>query len=162
MEGPARDLYEAAVLQARQPGFYRALGVPDTVDGRFDLISLHVFLLLHRLSALTEAKLTQALFDCFFADMDVNLREMGAGDLGVGKRVKKMARAFMGRVAAYQTALDDAAPGALVEALRRNVYRGGEGAAGELAAYVRRQVERLNEQPIERLRSGQVQFGEAP
>ncbi|MEX2297639.1 MAG: ubiquinol-cytochrome C chaperone family protein, partial [Dongiaceae bacterium] len=106
---PARALYEAAVEQARSPAFYTALGVPDTVDGRFELIALHGFLVMHRLK--TEPgegpPLAQALFDFMFADMDAALREMGAGDLGVGRRVKTMAKSFLGRVAAYEAGLAD-------------------------------------------------------
>ena len=82
------------MAQARQPGFYRDCGVPDSVDGRFELIALHTFLVLHRLKADatdTEA-LGQALFDVMFQDMDQSLRELGAGDLGVGPRVKRMAQ----------------------------------------------------------------------
>src|ERR1700761_176269 len=97
-------LYAKAVAQARQPVFYAEREVPDTVDGRFDLLVLHVFLLLHRLGAEGKAtkSLNQGLFDLMFADMDRSLREMGVSDMSVGKRVKDMARAFYGRVDAYE------------------------------------------------------------
>ncbi len=87
-EARARALYEGVVAQARQPGFYRDCGVPDSVDGRFELIALHAFLVLHRLKAdpTDTAALGQALFDVMFQDMDQSLRELGAGDLGVGPR----------------------------------------------------------------------------
>ncbi len=134
-EARARALYEGVVAQARQVGFYRDCGVPDTVDGRFELIALHVFLVLHRLKADpadTEA-LGQALFDVMFQDMDQSLRELGAGDLGVGRRVKSMAQGLYGRIAAYEAGLNGPAPGQeagpeagpeaeLEAALRRNLF----------------------------------------
>ena len=95
----ADKLYRSVVSQARRPEFYLLVGVPDSLDGRFELNALHVFLVLDRLKQdyPRGAGLGQALHDVFFADMDHSLREMGAGDLGVGKRVKKMAQGFYGR-----------------------------------------------------------------
>ena len=95
----AAGLYGAVVAQARQVVFYRDLGVPDTVDGRFELIVLHMVLLLRRLNREGDdgAALRQALFDVLLDDMDRSLREMGVGDLGVGRRVKAMGKAFYGR-----------------------------------------------------------------
>ena len=122
-EDRARTLYEGIVAQARQPGFYRHCGVPDTVDGRFELIALHAFLVLHRLKADPEdtEDLGQALFDTMFDDMDQSLRELGAGDLGVGLRVKRMAQGLYGRIAAYEAGLS--APVTELEAaLRRNLF----------------------------------------
>jgi cytochrome b pre-mRNA-processing protein 3 len=119
----ARALYERVVAQARQPGFYRDCGVPDTVDGRFESIALHAFLVLHRLKADPGATedLGQALFDVMFQDMDQSLRELGAGDLGVGPRVKRMAQGLYGRIAAYEAGLSG--PAAELEAaLRRNLF----------------------------------------
>ena len=106
----ADALYVRAVKQARQPKFYADMGVPDNVDGRFDMIALHVFLILRRLkqeNARSQAT-AQALLDAMFTDMDRGLRELGAGDLGVGRRVKVMAKAFYGRVAAYDRGLKSA------------------------------------------------------
>ena len=124
----ARCLYMAAVRQARDPVFYTAGGVADTLDGRFDLIVLHVVPLMRRLRQCGEAgrRLSQALFDVMFDDMDQSLREMGVGDLRVGKRVKQMARAFYGRALAYDRAFD-LAPGAerrhsIAQALERNIF----------------------------------------
>lgn len=117
------SLYAAIVTQSRRPEFYASLGVPDTVDGRFDLIALHMFLVLHRLkqAGSAAAATSQALFDTMFADMDYNLREMGAGDLGVGRRVRAMAEGLYGRIAAYEQGLasDEVA---LAAALRRNLF----------------------------------------
>ena len=121
----AHVLYVAVVNQARKPFLFDNFGVPDTVDGRFDMISLHVFLILRKLN--TDKKkiegLSQSLFDTMFADMDRSLREMGAGDLGVGKRVKAMATAFYGRLAAYEKAMENEDSELLTEAILRNVFR---------------------------------------
>ena len=104
--GPAFALYAAAVAAAREPWFYQALGVPDTLDGRFDLVALHAFLLIHRLQAAPDPgpALAQAVFDAMFSDMDNNLREIGVSDLRVGKRVRAMWEAFHGRAKAYASA----------------------------------------------------------
>ncbi len=156
------ELYGAAVAAARQPWFYRELGVPDTLDGRFDLVGLHAFLVIRRLAALPPPgpDLAQAVFDAMFSDMDTNLREMGVSDLAVGKRVKTMWEAFHGRAAAYESALaaDDAA---LATALLRNVWRGGEpvgDAPQRLARLVRRQAAALAAMPAEALLAGCLSF----
>lgn len=161
-ERGAEALYLAVVAQSRLPVFYAALGVPDTVDGRFDMIALHAFLLLRRLKGEpAAAELAQAVFDLMFADMDRNLREMGVGDLTVGKRVKTMAKAFYGRIAAYDAGLDAADPAVLREALRRNLLRGtapDDAALAALAAYVRSQAAALGRQPLDDLLGGAVAF----
>ena len=138
-EETASRLYSAIVARARAPVFYARLGVTDSIDGRFDMITLHGFLVFHRLKATPgTGKLAQALFDFMFADMDRSLREMGVGDLSVGKRVKAMVAAFYGRVSAYQEGLDGD-PEAFCEALARNLYRGTPPPPADLAlmaAYV--------------------------
>lgn len=138
-DDPARALYERIVLAARRPAFYLAGGVPDTPDGRFDMIALHAHLVLRRLGREKgQADLAQALFDLMFADMDQNLREMGVGDLGVGRMVKGLATAFQGRIQAYDAGIA-AGDATLADALRRNVYRRGapsDAAVAALAAYV--------------------------
>jgi cytochrome b pre-mRNA-processing protein 3 len=158
----ADALYMTLVEQARRPVFYADLGVPDTVDGRFDMIALHAFLLLHRLRGEpTAASLGQDVFDLMFGDMDRNLREMGVGDLSIGKRIKTMASAFNGRIAAYDAALSADDPHVLDDALRRNLFRGTAPATGQvaaLAAYVRDQAAVLTDQPLERLLAGEVAF----
>jgi len=144
----AQALYKAAVARARDPVFYARHAVPDTLDGRFDMISLHVFLVLYRLKQEGDGTkaLAQALFDTMFADMDENLRELGVGDLSVGRRVKTMAQALYGRIAAYQAALDSDDEGALADALQRNLYRGEApppAAVAAIAAYTRGQAAHL-------------------
>ncbi len=160
----ARALYEAVVAQARQPAFYAEGGVPDTIDGRFDLIALHAFLVMRRLKRDGEAArdLSQALFDIMFADMDQSLREMGVGDMGVGPKVKRMAKAFYGRVAAYEEGLagEDAT---LAAALCRNLFRKTEPTAAQVAAvvaYMRREDAALAGQDGAELARGRVRFGE--
>ena len=136
-------LYTAAVAAARDPYLYTTVGVPDTLDGRFDLVGLYAFLVIRRLQAEPPPgpDLAQAVFDAMFNDMDVNLREMGVGDLSVGKKVKVMWEAFNGRAAAYRRALDDDDTAALLAALARNVWRGAAAGTGPalLAAIVRAQ-----------------------
>jgi cytochrome b pre-mRNA-processing protein 3 len=170
LRDPAAELYGAIVAQAREPCFYAELGVPDTVDGRFEMVALHAYLVLRRLKATsaTVSGLGQALFDTMFADMDRSLREMGAGDLGVGRRVKAMAEGFYGRIAAYDAALasDDARD--LAEALRRNVYgtlkppmAPPEGATAALAQYVRASAGELASQGDSELAGGKPRFASA-
>lgn len=167
--GAAEALYAAAVAQARQPAFYTALGAPDTLDGRFDLLVLHVHLLCRRLSREGEAgsALAQALFDAMFKDMDRNLREMGVTDPGVPKRIKAMGQAFYGRVAAYENALAGS-DSALAETVARNIL--GKGAAASapsaeaqtLAAYVRACVAALEGVGRESLAAGRWSFPPIP
>ena len=162
----ARALYERAVAQARQPPFYTSLGVPDSLDGRFDMVALHVFLLLRRLKrdGGAGARLAQRLFDLMFHDMDESLRELGVGDLGVGRRVKVMAKALYGRIAAYEAGLagDDRV---LAAALARNLFGTASAREDQLAAlcaYLRREAAALADQPDAELWAGRVRFGPAP
>lgn len=165
----AEQLYLALVAQARAPSFYAELGVPDSVDGRFELIALHCYLVLARLKAEPARKaLAQALFDVLFDDMDRSLRELGVGDLSVGPQVKRMAKAFYGRIVAYDQGLegDD---GVLGLALRRNLYgtvagEAGPGAAaiGAVAEYLRRARAELARQSSGELAAGKVTFPPPP
>ena len=124
MRGTIEAIYGMIVTQAREPLFYRDLGVPDTVNGRFDLLVLHLWMVLHRLKSMEgAADLSQALFDHFCDDMDANLREMGVGDLTVPKRMRAFGEAFYGRAAAYDLALT-AGREPLAQALCRNILDG--------------------------------------
>jgi cytochrome b pre-mRNA-processing protein 3 len=156
------QLYGAAVAAARDPVLYRQLAVPDTLDGRFDAIALYVFLLIHRLQHAPEPgpALAQAVFDAMFSDMDVNLREMGVGDLGVGRRVRAMWDAFHGRANSYALALDAADEAALEAALARNVWRGAAppDAAAALCRLAMAQAAELERQPLATLAAGDVCF----
>src|SRR5712672_4439400 len=135
--GTIEAIYGMIVTQAREPLFYRDLGVPDTVNGRFDLLVLHLWMVLHRLKSMEgAAELSQALFDHFCDDMDANLREMGVGDLAVPKRMQAFGEAFYGRAAAYEQALVSGSA-ALAQALCKNILNGeGIEKARRLASYV--------------------------
>jgi cytochrome b pre-mRNA-processing protein 3 len=140
--GTIEAIYGMIVTQAREPIFYRDLGVPDTVNGRFDLLLLHLWLLLRRLRTAQGATvLSQALFDRFCEDMDDNLREMGIGDQTVPKRMRAFGEAFYGRVQAYDQAYDQATEAggeALASAICKNILNGaGMDQAQRLAAYAR-------------------------
>jgi cytochrome b pre-mRNA-processing protein 3 len=124
LTGTIEAIYGMIVTQAREPLFYRDLGVPDTVNGRFDLLVLHLWMVLRRLKAVEGgAGLCQALFDRFCDDMDANLREMGVGDLVVPKRMQAFGEAFYGRTAAYDLALTEG-PEPLAQALCKNILNG--------------------------------------
>jgi cytochrome b pre-mRNA-processing protein 3 len=124
--GTIEAIYGMIVTQAREPLFYRNLAVPDTVNGRFDLLVLHLWLVLRRLKPIEGgAALSQMLFDRFCDDMDGNLREMGVGDLTVPKRMQAFGEAFYGRAAAYDLALT-AGEEPLAQALCRNILNGAE------------------------------------
>jgi cytochrome b pre-mRNA-processing protein 3 len=134
--GTIEAIYGMIVTRAREPLFYQALEVPDTVDGRFDMILLHLWIALSRLEQRDDKELSQALFDHFCSDMDANLREMGVGDLTVPKRMRALGEAFYGRSAAYDRALAEGRE-PLAEALNKNIYNGGNiESARRLAAYV--------------------------
>ena len=156
------ELYTASVRAARAPYFFSALGVPDTLDGRFDMVGLFVFLVVNRLHAASEEgkKLAQAVFDAMFSDMDINLREIGISDMRVAKSVKDMWNAFNGRSAAYAAALAAGDEGALAAAIARNVWRGREPDenARALARVVMAQYRHLQSQPVEPLFKGQPAF----
>ena len=159
-------LYGHAVAAARVPEMYRDLGVPDTLDGRFDMVGLHAALLIRRLRALPEPgpTLAQAVFDAMFSDMDINLREMGVSDLSVGRKVRAMWEAFHGRAFSYEAALAAGDHAALAAALERNVWRGAAppGAAARLACLVLAQDAALATQDLPALAAGQARFLDVP
>lgn len=161
----ASVLYDAIVAQAREPRFFSALGVPDTLDGRFETVVLHVFLVAQRLKSepsKAAAGLSRALLESFVTDMDRSLREMGAADLGVGRRVTAMAEGLYGRLKAYETALAESGDAALEAALRRNLYgtvvAPDDAALETVCGYVRRQQAALAGQAFAALEAGQVEF----
>jgi cytochrome b pre-mRNA-processing protein 3 len=153
-------LYGTIVAQARLPCFYREYGVPDTVNGRFDLLVLHMAMVLDRFADEPELReLGQALFDHFCTDMDRNLREMGVGDLSVPKHMQRVGEAFYGRAQAYRAGLADKDQGALREALERNIYgqeTASQAAAARLAAYMRGAVAALGAQAASQVLAGKL------
>lgn len=158
----AERLHAAALAQARRPVFFALWGVPDSLDGRFETLCLHVFLVMRRLQA--EGAATRALarrvLEATVADLDRTLRERGVGDVGVGKRVRAMGEGLMGRLAAYDSALAAPDEAALESALRRNLWgtlaaraEPAPTALAAAAAYVRRAAAALAAQSLDALRT---------
>jgi len=155
-------LYGTIVAQARLACFYREYDVPDTVNGRFDMLVLHLAVLLDRLATDPALRrLGQTLFDRFCQDMDHNLREMGVGDLAVPKEMQRVGEAYYGRAQAYRSALSAPVQQALVAALTRNIYGGSPPAPAapvRLAAYMREAVRGVGEQGAAGLLAGALQW----
>lgn len=163
---PAREagraLYARAVDQARSPALYADFGAPDTPEGRFEVYTLHVMLLLDRLRGQGAAaqEVSQSLFDTYVKALDHALRELGVGDLAVGRKMRRLGEAFYGRGKSYDAAfaaLPDAS--ALQALIARTVYAGGDaGQAHRLAAYVLAQRAALAPQPLDALLAGRVDW----
>ncbi|MGO9423143.1 ubiquinol-cytochrome C chaperone family protein [Roseiarcus sp.] len=154
------------VAAARRPALYRTLEAPDRVDGRFELLTLHVGLVLRRLVALGGLgdHIAQDLVNAHFLHLDDTLREQALSDISVSKRLKAMKQAFYGRNAAYAAALDSGSRGDLVAALARNVYGAPDGApkAVALADYVVSVDASLAETPLEDFATGRFRFPDGP
>ncbi len=134
----SQALYEAAVRQARDPAFYTRLGVADRIDARFELYTLHVLLLVMRLRDEGDhgAEAGQELFNTYVSALDHALRELGVGDVSVGKKMRKLGEALYGRMAAWEPPLREGDAAALAVSLARNVYESEDAATGDaLAAY---------------------------
>jgi cytochrome b pre-mRNA-processing protein 3 len=160
--GAVMSVYNRIVERARDPIFFVEWGVPDTLDGRFEMLAMHAFLVLNRLKADPEITedFAQDLFDTMFADLDRGLREMGATDIGVGRHVKLMARGLYGRLVAYERGLN-ADDDALEDALRRNLYGTIDSKPAQLQTaklYLRRQVAALKNVPVANFVAGEVPF----
>jgi cytochrome b pre-mRNA-processing protein 3 len=160
------SLYAGIVAAARQPAFYSHWKVPDTPLGRFEMLSLHMFLFLHRCrrdeAALRD--LAQQLTDDFFTEVDHSLRELGIGDMGVPKRMKKLAKMFYGRAQSYGAALDAADGSALSAALARNIRPETPEwpEVALLATYVMEANSALAAQSVEEIAAGRVEFPARP
>lgn len=158
----AYKLYQQLVEQARCAAFYTDYGVEDTIEGRFDMILLHLFLVDDRLSNEGEAcvKLRRHLHEAMVSDLDRSLREIGVGDMSVGKEMKKVGSAWLGRHTAYGAALaDDAEQDALAEALNKNLYDGRDGVpVNAMADYVRKAKKLLALSDIDVLQKGELVF----
>ncbi len=157
-----RSLYASAAAQARRPALYAVLGAPDTVEGRFELFTLHVALLLLRLKGQGEraSETSQQLFGSFVRGLDDALREMGVGDVVVGKRMRKLGEAFYGRMRSYELALAGRPDLAQLEALiARTVFEGSEGGRPDvLADYAARAAEGLEAIQLDELLAGRAQW----
>ena len=160
-------LYGMIVAQARSPAFYREYGVPDTVEGRLDMLMLHLLLVLRRLGQGDPTQVTdvipaagQHLFDRFCRDIDANFREMGVGDLTVPKKMQQVAEAYYGRARAYLSALQADDMPALEAAVARNVFGASVPPLGarRLATYMREASRRLDAQPDAALARAELDF----
>lgn len=164
----ARALYHAAVDQARRPDFYAALSVPDSLDGRFELVTLHVFMLLRRLKQKGPQahQVGRRLMEIMVDDFDWSLREMGVGDTGISRRVKEMARGFAGRLTVYDAALDSGDDELLDVALDNNLYGTAPDvpavARVAMAAYIRRETADPTADAFADLLAGRAVFGPPP
>lgn len=148
-ERHAQSLYALAVEQARQPDFYVQLGVPDRIDARFELYTLHVLLLFVRIKADGErgAELAQKMFDAYVSALDNVLRELGVGDVSVGKKMRKLGEALYGRMSAYEQALREGDQAGFQASIARNVFESEDPADGaELTRYALESHERLGRQ----------------
>lgn len=157
-------VYRAIVAQSRHPRFYAEWGVPDTVTGRFDMICLHMALLFRRLRSESKQvrKFSQAVFDLFFKDMDRSLREMGAGDLAVPKKIQKMGNIFYGLLTNLNEAMDRNDSAAVEAVLGRNLFETDATApVRELAAYLFAEAEKLDAQPLDAIVAGRIELGGA-
>lgn len=169
-ENPAKAtvhrLYETLVERARAPVFYRAFRVADTIDGRFDLLTLHAFLVMEALrdKGQAGAALGEALATTIFTGFEEALRDLGVGDLGLSRRIKAMANAFYGRLEAYESAA--VTQEALAAAILRNIYRGENLYAGEaagLAKYMTDARARLaTKEAKDSLLNGDLDYGPVP
>jgi cytochrome b pre-mRNA-processing protein 3 len=150
-------LYAAIVAEGRAPHWYREGGVPDTLDGRFDMIALVLSLALLRMETLDASEDTARLAELFVTDMDGQLRQIGIGDLIVGKHIGRMMSALGGRLGAYRAALTNER--SVEEALERNLYRGEAPAAAAMAhtaAAFRTLASQLDALDITALRAGRI------
>lgn len=164
-KNPASDavhaLYRAIVAQSRQPVFYAEWGVPDTVTGRFDMITLHMGLIFRRMrrSGKEPQEFAQSLFDLFFKDMDRSLREMGVSDIGVPKKIQNMGNVFYGLLGKVNDALDDEDQTELQAVIARNLFAGSPGQdSSQLARYLTRQSQHLATQSIESLMAARIEW----
>lgn len=157
----ANKLYEQIVAAARQPEFFVGMNVPDTPLGRFEILSIHMILFLRRVRGIKAIEpVAQQVTDEFFLDIDHALRELGIGDMGVPKRMKKLARMFYGRAASYGDAIDNNDDSALAEALLRNIMPENPDWQGRqaLSAHVRDTASHLARIPDDELASGAISF----
>jgi cytochrome b pre-mRNA-processing protein 3 len=160
-EDAALLLYRSLVEKARDPAFYAALGVPDTVNGRFDMLVIHAMLVLRRLRGGGNAadRTGKAMLELLFRDMDQSLREMGIGDMGVGKHIKKMAKAMFGRAEAYEAGLDSSDPAIISQVLKENIYRQGapsDAVVAQMADYMRRADVHMQSEDVAGITAGRI------
>jgi cytochrome b pre-mRNA-processing protein 3 len=156
------EIYGNLVARARNPELYRDLGVPDTINGRFDMMVIHVFLLAHRLKDAGDAcrELSQGIFDAFLLDMDRGMREEGVGDTSVPKKLKKMTQVYYGRLRAYEKPLEEGNNSALAEIINRNIFtdKHNNECANALANYMLRLHAHIEALTVEDILNGEIEF----
>ena len=161
----ARALYATIVNQSREPGFFTLWGIPDTPSGRFEVLALHVFLVMHRMrDDIDCAKLARSLSEQAVLDIDRNLREMGVGDLSVGRKVKSLTEGLYGRLGAYADGMERQ-NGSLGEELRRNLFSECEVQDSVVLTaelYLRREGNSLLAWDTADLLAGRISFGSGP
>jgi len=153
----AEVLLDAITAEARRPEFYAEMGVPDTLDGRFDMMALVAALVFRELQKKGGAALAQRTTDHMFMAFDDAVRSLGVGDSGVPRRVKVMGKAYLGRAIAYDQALEQGDGAALAGAVERNIYRGAPSdpaGAARLTAWVEASAATLAACPLEALEAG--------
>ena len=156
--------YCIIVDQSRNPSFYKELLVPDNIDGRFDVLTLHMFFVFSRLKKEEQkaGQFSHLLFDTMFVDMDQSLREMGVGDLSVGKRVKDMGKALLGRIEVYDKAFEGT-DSEIEASIVRNIYRGDQTRLREvrkLIDYSKRSILELSAVPTDNILRANFKFTE--
>ncbi len=169
----AKRLYDSIVKQARQKEFYSSYSVPDTIEGRFEMVALHLFLFVQRLKNenLKDHKVGKLVLETFFSEMDATLREMGVGDMGVPKKMRKISDSFFGRAYSYSEALESGELERLKKAIERNIYayyqgdRKIEGNYSEndltsVAEYIVESYKTVCKNPIEELLGGTIHFSD--
>jgi cytochrome b pre-mRNA-processing protein 3 len=154
-----RSLYVGLNFQARQRIFFAAFGVADSLDGRFDMVALHAWLVFERLREAGLGDVAQALSDAIFVGFDEALRDLGAGDMGMGRKIKQMGDGFNGRVLAYGAARDEAE---LSEVILRNVYRGEKSRTREAFGLARYAIAARRRLAACNLAQGELEFGSLP
>lgn len=154
-------IYRVIASQARNGFFYTDLGVPDTVEGRYEMLTAHMYPVLRHLKNHDGASrdFAQTLFDVFFKNMDDSLRELGVGDMSIGRKIRAMAESFYGRVGAYEKGIESDDDGVLIDAVGRNIFNDPvHPKAALFADYLRVSIDHLDEIPIDQLLGGQVSF----
>lgn len=165
LPGAASRMLEQVVSESRKALHYRDGGVPDTLEGRFEMMVVSAFPIFYRLKGQGKAaeRLAQLLFDSMFREIDMSLREMGVGDLSVPRKIKAMAQGFYGRVVAYERALDAEDAAALREAVTRNVFSSIEGTPDDKSVdyvvdLIKSNFARIGKQPFEDIMAGKLAY----
>ena len=156
-------LYRIIVEQSRDPRFYADMRAPDTVEGRFEVLAIHMYAVLRRLKGHGKPsdQFAQTLFDVYFKNMDDSLRELGVGDMSIGRKIRTMAESFYGRVGAYEKSFETEDWEALRDAVARNVYEDpNAGQASDLADYLRRTVAHIDAISLDDIFGGALTFPE--